>query len=1256
MVDILQLHLAFHLPKDTAIVPVANFSDEELEWVEAAYPDLKVLLFKNKINNLLHVPFYLTYAVQLLHILKEETDMTESRFREIIWREVIEKGNKARGEVFENLAVKRAKEMSLYTQVEAPASLIEDLYKDHLILVEDDDLKDRYCPAHDILEDWALMRYVYRNKRSAGSPEAFFLSVGNELPIRRAFRLWIGEALQDAKPETIGFINDAIANTTIANHWKDELHISILRSDYSENFIAENAGRLLENKQALAYKFINMLKTACKESRKGSGVSPVTDLIGGGWGGMVKFVYAHRSEFDRIPYAIMAFLIDWGNKLYNGSTIDQEEGKTAGLLCLHLLETTAADPKSKFSFSGFPEQISRIVKLAFDLAGFIPDQVLGLLTTAKDYPRERGALSESSIREYYDKVLLLALDGTSCKELCKQFPKWIIQLFDDKVKPKNIAELAPRDRWGNAFERKVEFEFGLKYDFDYKCSPASALQTPAYWLLTAHPVKALRFFVGLLNYCINHYTASDAARQDEIVDVEITLNNGSKLIQTGSRILWHMYRGANGFTPSVLQSILMALEKWLFDLAGSGGDTCPRKMRQIYLLIYGKSRSVCPTAVMASVAMKFPEVVGDMALPLFTAKQILRWDAARALSDFPGSMFNNWGGKTVHDIDREYSNALPHRRIRNGIGRLMLLYQGEDKAIRERIWAILDDFRADPTTREEGYWQKLLTEIDSRKWTVERLPGDPAKGFLTPVYEGKAKKIVEEGQEELKRSGPEVAYLDWINNAIKNENNDKTQLGSFREALTYYREGKVSEPLFNRQGTLAVIGLRDFNGDLSVEERNWCIEAIVILLQHLILSREHWDYDMDGRKYHMQDVEPVLYFLPKLVVLSKGYPDKEARMKSIFFELILAPLHAHELSKLFRSVRKDLWRGDYDFAYQCFVLLLAYGALIDEKSGWRTGYGEPDTKRRTKDTDDLINKVLSDVHSVAVTIQLSPYRSGYYNKALTFVPANQNLEAFRRFAQGILELHLDFFQGRGRHERASEYYEDRTVISEFVPRILLGQPLSFGKAIVDDLYKRYQGSDEYPRILTTRSEKDKFIESIIQGFIYAANFSQDASEEGMQISTFWEYWRQIDDLNRSGSKQFFASELLLNINWSKNATEWAPLNGHAGYMKELIYHYGPNDLALAINLFASIGDKALMPEGISTLVRLYKSSFVAQSQLFGDNCIRLIQRAFYRHGRAIRGNKSLLDDFIFLLDRLTESGYSEAYVIREDMITFRAEN
>ena len=60
--------------------------------------------------------------------------------------------------------------------------------------------------------------------------------LGNSLPMRRAFRLWLSSQLSDNSQEIEGFIKEAFSNSSIVQFWKDELLVSVLLSDYSESF------------------------------------------------------------------------------------------------------------------------------------------------------------------------------------------------------------------------------------------------------------------------------------------------------------------------------------------------------------------------------------------------------------------------------------------------------------------------------------------------------------------------------------------------------------------------------------------------------------------------------------------------------------------------------------------------------------------------------------------------------------------------------------------------------------------------------------------------------------------------------------------------------------------------------------------------------------------------------------------------------------------------------------------------------------
>jgi hypothetical protein len=51
---------------------------------------------------------------------------------------------------------------------------------------------------------------------------------------------------------------------------------------------------------------------------------------------------------------------------------------------------------------------------------------------------------------------------------------------------------------------------------------------------------------------------------------------------------------------------------------------------------------------------------------------------------------------------------------------------------------------------------------------------------------------------------------------------------------------------------------------------------------------------------------------------------------------------------------------------------------------------------------------------------------------------------------------------------------------------------------------------------------------------------------------------------------------------------------------------------------------------------------------------RFVKRLFYKHIFEIKRNKRLIDDFLWLLDNMTELGSSEAYMFRENDITYKS--
>ncbi|ATA92606.1 hypothetical protein CGC56_10825 [Capnocytophaga canimorsus] len=50
---------------------------------------------------------------------------------------------------------------------------------------------------------------------------------------------------------------------------------------------------------------------------------------------------------------------------------------------------------------------------------------------------------------------------------------------------------------------------------------------------------------------------------------------------------------------------------------------------------------------------------------------------------------------------------------------------------------------------------------------------------------------------------------------------------------------------------------------------------------------------------------------------------------------------------------------------------------------------------------------------------------------------------------------------------------------------------------------------------------------------------------------------------------------------------------------------------------------------------------------------RLIKRLYYNHISIIKNDKKLIDDYVWILNRMVDFGSSEAYLFRENVITYK---
>lgn len=144
-----------------------------------------------------------------------------------------------------------------------PQSALFQLKQDEILGY--DDTHNGYFITHDIYEEWTLDKIVSRSFSNNPDIKEFFDDLGNSLPIRRAFRLWLSDHLSENFEEIESFVQGAFTNAEITQFWKDEILVSVLLSDFSEVFLKSFEKEIIANDFKILKRILFLLRIACTD-------------------------------------------------------------------------------------------------------------------------------------------------------------------------------------------------------------------------------------------------------------------------------------------------------------------------------------------------------------------------------------------------------------------------------------------------------------------------------------------------------------------------------------------------------------------------------------------------------------------------------------------------------------------------------------------------------------------------------------------------------------------------------------------------------------------------------------------------------------------------------------------------------------------------------------------------------------------------------------------------------------------------------
>ncbi|HTN07600.1 hypothetical protein [Agriterribacter sp.] len=1247
------------------ITEVLPLSDAELTEVAKHFPVLSNPLKNENIRSLLRSPKYLDFTIRSLALSSDDfTGTSITKFKEKLWNSLVSNASyranglpAKRDRTFMNIAVNRAKEMTLFIKA-------TDIDEEAVDLLENDDIifqdgtKRKYAPSHDILEDWALVKYVSFKYEDHTDIKFFFEELGNEPAIRRGFRLWVEDFMVDQPGKLNSLIKSSITNESIERYWADELLTAIFKSDNSKPFFTAFQNELLDDNARFLNRCLHLIKTSCKENNYSVGEKPVLLPIGSGWEEALVFINQHLTDLNHLRLSILSFLDNWDYRLI--FQYPREKPELFAVRDIVLFYIGQIEKEDEFWMERSSESNQKlIISILLNLPSIVKDEITSLVKKALKEEDER---SNWRLHSFYEKVLEKFLSGIGTQRIALVLPDLIIEAAWKhwKYAPPKLDEndMSFTRVMGDYIHRDHCWGINEKFGF----FPSGIYKTPVYNLLTFHPVQAVKFITEFINYSVDFYVNAKCHYKHEMSEVNITMNDGTIVKQWAGWELWVAYRGIS-VTDYLLECLLMTLEKYLLDLASQKTETSRKTLKLVYNYLLRNSNSVMVTGVLSSVTIAYPTEVEEEMLPLVQVKEIFPWESARPLQENTALAPYDDHILIAQKIRWE-SNQLPHRtKYRRGFADFLVDYQLTIGTLNPRLIEILDKMW-DEAQPDDVIWRKKLNEIDTRKWEVSKFEEGSGQFMIQPKYETAIVEFMSTGKEQMDAANKASGYSLKLSKVL--DGKEQMDIDTWKEYFLYYSILEKIDILHDRPVTFAVIGLREFAEHLSGEELSWCVQTLTTTIGYIIGETNARNFSLSSN-YNLMEKEVALHSFHLLF----NVVEEEDNINELIFMMayaLIAPFAEHEIEKLTDYVRLTFAKPHPVITKKIWRIVIHCSRFKKENQYF---YDDHDTNRlqaaRKKEFEYVEN--LSKKGEIPPldfsTITFINSRAHLLSIALCIMPYEENEEEYIQFLFRFVQLlaedlsREDNFSYKRNKDRQLHH---RLIfdIEKYLAELLLNAEIGLSKKVIDTLT-----SMAYKIKKTDLHKKADFLDFIsktLDLLVYKLDdfVSNDANKELRNIVTkrFWDLWNHLYSIVSKSKKDYFKSKLLFDteISWPEERDHFSVLDGKTNQYKEMAYEFEETNIKSVIKILSTVGRKVFLPEGLVWITDMLKKYPEQINHVNTVACERLIKSLYYNHITEIKNRQALITNFIWLLDKMIDLGNSSAYLFRENVISYKKYN
>jgi hypothetical protein len=1222
-----------------------------------------------RLQDLICNPFYLNEYLQNYDDIKK--DLTYSDFKNTLWDKKIantsftkDRTHVKREECFISLAQKRANEGNFFVKGDGlDLAILQKLIDDEIVGYEKD--SRGYFITHDIYEEWALERFIESTFRLRGESEDFYKDLGSSLPVRRAFRHWLTDKLFIDKNIVKSLVETSISNAAIESYWQDEVLVSVLLSEHSKNLLELFEEQMLVDEAKLLVRITFLLRIACKEIdettirnlgfRRTTGIAIETLFTkpkGSGWNYVIDFINRSKEKLGLMNInVILALLEDWNAKNKQGTTT-----KSASLIALFYYEKA-----TEYGGFGRRDELGKnIIKVILSGSHEIKQE----LSTIVDAVVAQGKLNHRD--KYYDVSTAMLSSVIESSEVAQAVPEKVISLAQ-------VLWLGKDDDDDDYRSHPIDIGqyFGMPM-LHHEYFPSSPYQTPTLILLRTSPDLAIDFILLLTNQTVEYYKKSSLS-ENEIQEVQIFADDTKHRVQYLSSRLWEMYRGTH-VAPSVLESVYMALEKWLLEIAKTS-TSAELEKRCLYLFKNSKSASL--TSIIVSIILAHPFKLFNVAIMIFRTKEFFLYDTARYVKDrthksmLEGLRDNypqrDYLAKFYQD-ERIVACDDKHRggSLENAAWYYQFYKSDEetDKQARKRVdilWKIFDEYysklpQPSKETNADKTWRLYLARMDKRKMKPKReeINGQSVISF-NPDLDTELKKYSEDS---LKRNNEAMAFAPlsvwaqarWVRNEGKYKeykNYEDEPLIALQELKKLFQVLKYENQdmgLFYRATPVYVCAtlVRDFRAKLNKKDFSFCE---TILIDHASLPVK------DIYKYSIGDgIEASIGSLPYLFTTTSNKPRIKKLLLFLLFDDFPIGMGGDRLKDFPATIiLHHFWKINSADAHSIFLgfLLLKpiYEELIDEvrQDNFKKNVYEH-TKKQVfkllqKRHKTEIDSVLSNTIIYAQLKNLQTTELDILYTAFELLPPQTQNKDHLEF----LKLVLPIFAQKLSDEERNGYTLSHSFLKKFAYFVL--------NASDDEI-------EEYIKPFIENFDKFEYTSDLFSNFV-------TVEDEIHQYEQFWKVWQlfyaSVVKMSKKERQPHRANSIIHNYllawqYWKETAKQWISLKDREkAFFKKATNDMGHHPAVLySISKFLNEIGSSFIDDGIVWLSDMLEKNPNLSSDELEVNTVfymeNIVRNFAIRKRREIKRNPVLKKRMITILDFLVEKASVTAYLVREDIL------